>query len=116
MMEKAIVGLAESVEALRTELAKAVEQGRGQRMHFGLAPIELTLQLVVTKDVNGKIGWQVIEAGGSYESAKTQSLKVILTPLWTKADGTTTNDFTIADQAMSGQRFGPQEKRETPHH
>ncbi len=114
MAREPAIDLAESVEALRAELLKAVEKGNGQRMHFQLAPIELTLQLVVTKDVEGKIGWKVLEASGSYESAKTQLLKVTLTPVWTHADGTHTTNFAIADQTKSGQHFGPRQDYDEP--
>jgi Trypsin-co-occurring domain 2 len=101
------IGLAASIEALRAELLEAIEKGYGKRMRFKLDPIELTLQAVVTKDVDGKIGWQILEAGGSFESEKTQSIKVKLTPLWTEPDGTSTEDFSIADQGSAGQHFGP---------
>jgi NTP-dependent ternary system trypsin peptidase co-occuring protein len=53
---KAIVGLAEAVESLRAELMTAVEAGRNQPMQFSVEPIELTAQVAVTKEANGKIG------------------------------------------------------------
>jgi hypothetical protein len=114
MAREPVIELADSVEALRAELLKAVEKGYSQRMHFQLAPIELTLQLVVTKDVNGKVGWKVLEASGSYESAKTQVLKVVLTPVWTRDDGTHTTNFAVADQTKAGQHFGPRQDHGRP--
>ena len=70
---RVIVGLAEAVESLRAELMKAVEAGKGQPMQFSVEPIELTAQVVVTKGADGKIGWDLLGVGGSYESASTQT-------------------------------------------
>jgi hypothetical protein len=86
------LGLAEAVEALRAELVKAVSLGSGESMRFALAPIELTLQAVVTKDAHGTIGWQIVEFGGKYESAVTQTVKLTLTPKWRKPGSTDTED------------------------
>ena len=33
-------------------------------MRFSLDEIELTEQEVINREVNGKIGWKVLEAGG----------------------------------------------------
>lgn len=71
---KAIVGLAEAVESLRAELMTAVEAGRGQPMQFSVEPIELTAQVAVTKEAEGKIGWNLLGMGGSYGAANTQTL------------------------------------------
>ncbi len=106
-MADALVGLAESIEALRAELSRAVAEGANQPMRFQLEPIELTLEVAVTKDVNGKVGWKVLEFGGSRESVTTQSLTLNLRPFWKKPDGTFTGDFVIADTGRSGQHFGP---------
>jgi hypothetical protein len=102
--DKAIVGLAEAIEALRAELTKAVNVGWNHPMRFALEPIALTMEMAVTKDGNGKIGWQVLEFGGSYESAHTQTLTLQLTPLWRLPDGTVTRDFTIASISEKGDR------------
>lgn len=104
---KAIVGLAEAVESLRAELMKAVEAGTGKPMQFSVEPIELTAQVAVTKDAGGKIGWQLLGVGGSWESANTQTLKLKLAPVWKKPDGTLEKDFTIASAGPAGDKFGP---------
>src|SRR5688500_14640318 len=79
VMADAVVGLAAAIEALRTELSGAMAAGGGQGMQFALEPIELTVQAVVTNEGNGKIGWKILEFGGSHESAVTQTLKLTLT-------------------------------------
>ena len=105
--EKMIVGLAEAVESLRTELMKAVEAGKDQPMQFSVEPVELTAQVVVTKGADGKIGWGLLGAGGSYKSASTQTLTLKLAPVWKKPDGTLERDFTIASASPAGDVIGP---------
>ncbi len=104
---KAIVGLAEAVESLRAELMRAVEAGKGQPMQFSVDPIELTAQVVVTREADGKIGWSLLGAGGSYESASTQTLTLKLAPVWKKPDGTFERDFTIASAGSADDLIGP---------
>jgi hypothetical protein len=104
---KVIVGLAEAVDSLRAELMKAVEAGRDQPMQFSIEPIELTAQVVVTKGADGKIGWNLLGIGGSYESASTQTLSLKLAPVWKRPDGTLERDFTIASAGPSGDVIGP---------
>jgi hypothetical protein len=107
MAQEGIVGLAEAIEALRAELTEAVDKGREQGMQFRVEPIELTLQVVVSKDANGKIGWGALGIGGSYESARTQALTLKLQPVWKMTDGSLVEDFTVADQSSVPQHFGP---------
>lgn len=113
-MADALVGLAESIEALRADLSRAVAEGAGKSMRFELEPIELTLEVAVTKDVNGKIGWKVLEVGGSREAVVTQTLTLKLRPWWEQPDGTVTNEFLVADAGMSGQHFGPRDATPPP--
>jgi Trypsin-co-occurring domain 2 len=109
MADKAILGLADAIKALRRELMEAVSDGWDEWMRFSLDPIELTVQAVVTKDVNGKIGWKILEFGAKYDSQTTQSITLKLTPQWRQADGTLTTNFTIASDTAAGAHFGPEE-------
>lgn len=59
-MTDAAVGLADAIRALREELISAISEGEGGPVHFRLAPIELSLQVAVTKGAQGKIGWHVV--------------------------------------------------------
>ncbi|WP_405070882.1 hypothetical protein OG558_15415 [Kribbella sp. NBC_01510] len=63
-MDKAVVGPADAIEALRAELTSAVERSEQQRMRFSLEPIELSIQVAGGKDADGKIGWVVREELG----------------------------------------------------
>lgn len=106
-MADVVVGLADAIGALREELVTAIAEGQGAPMRFKLAPIELTLQVAVTKEGQGKIGWKVLGLGGSYQSATTQTLTLRLEPLWQADDGSLTSDFAVSDQAKQEPRFGP---------
>jgi hypothetical protein len=101
------VGLAEAISALRAELLKALDAGDGVPLRFRLAPVELSLQVAVTKEGNGKIGWHILEAGGSYTSVTTQTLRLRLEPVWLTGDGSYTGDFVVADQTAQEPLFGP---------
>jgi hypothetical protein len=106
-VDSALVGLADAIEALRDGLTEAVTRGTDKPMRFALEPIELTLQAVVTKDVNGRIGWSVLGVGGKYEAARTQTVTLKLSPWWKKTDGTLTPDFAIASVGVAGDTVGP---------
>jgi Trypsin-co-occurring domain 2 len=108
-MDKAVVGLADAIEALRGELLAAAEAGQDHVMRFSIEPVELTVQVAVTKDANGKIGWAVIGAGGGYEQVTTQTLTLRLAPLWLLEDGTLTADFTISSPSFKGDHIGEDE-------
>ncbi len=108
-MTNVVIGLAAAIAALREELLLAVEAGDDADMRFRLAPIELSLQVAVTREGEGKIGWKVLGLGGSYESATTQVLKLQLEPVWLKGDGSYTSDFVIGDQYQQQARFGPRD-------
>jgi hypothetical protein len=96
MADPVTVGLADAIDALRGELTEAIRRGRAQGMQFQLDPLELTVQVTVTKDANGRIGWTVLGVGASYQAANTQTLKLKLTAVWKRADGTLVKDFTVA--------------------
>jgi hypothetical protein len=108
-MGEAMVGLADAIEALRSELMSAASGGDGQAMRFSLDPVELTVQVAVTRDAEGKIGWSIFGAGGGYERASTQTLTVKLTPLWLREDGSLTPDFAIASPASAEDTIGRDE-------
>lgn len=107
-MDEVVVGLASAIEALRAELTDALAQGRGSAMRFRLEPVEVTVQAVVTKQADGKVGWSVLGLGGGYESTRTQTLTLRLSPVWQEADGRPVADFTIADPDAGGDAFGAQ--------
>lgn len=105
-MDDVVVGLASAVEALRAELTEAMARGAHSSMRFRLEPLELTVQAVVTKQADGKIGWSILGAGGKYESAVTQTLTLRLSPVWHGPDGAVVDDVTIADEGPGGDTFG----------
>lgn len=104
-----VTGLADAIDALRDELGDAMVRGEGAGVRFRVKPVELTVQAVVTKGGDGKIGWGVVAIGGKLESATTQTLKLQLEPVVKTETGTYTTDFAVADQTEEEQRFGPGE-------
>jgi hypothetical protein len=96
------VGLTEAIEALRTALAAAWWDGQGSRVRFRVEPVELTMQVGVTKTGKGTAGikWHVLALGGerSKESASTQTLKLRLAPVLFDEQG---NVLAEAEQLVS---------------
>jgi hypothetical protein len=104
------VGLAAAIESLRQELLDAVDAGRDQPMRFQLSPIELTLQVALTKEANGKVGWRILELGGSLESVATQTIKLTLEPGWlVNGQYLNKSQFTISSEVSPGVKVGGQQ-------
>jgi Trypsin-co-occurring domain 2 len=102
------VGLVNAIVALREELIAAIAEGEGAPMRFRLGPIEVTLQVAITREAGGKIGWHVVGLGASHSSATTQALRLHLEPVWRQDDGSYTGDFVISNQSAQAPHFGPQ--------
>jgi hypothetical protein len=106
------IGLGEAIKALREELADAKTEGEGSWMRFQVGPVNLELQLVVTKDAHGQIGWKIVEVGGAIGSERTQKVSMTLTPQWWDgAKSQYTTDFLVSGilsvpEADSGNNTG----------
>jgi hypothetical protein len=78
------LGLVELIRALRSELFEAAQAGGGSELIFDVGPIDLDLEVAVTKGGKGNVGVQfwvfTASGGGSYQSAHTQKLHLQLTP------------------------------------
>jgi Trypsin-co-occurring domain 2 len=76
------IGLAETIDALRSELAAAVEKAQGQEIQFPIASVQLEFQVGVTWDTEAKAGvrFWVLElgAGGSYANESVQKVTLNL--------------------------------------
>jgi Trypsin-co-occurring domain 2 len=79
------IPLADAIRALRRELVEAVRQGKDEELRFRLGPIELELQLEISREAGGEAGisfWIVsIGAKGSRTSATTHTVKLTLAPV-----------------------------------
>ena len=79
------VGLPEAIESLRADLAAAWWDGKRRQVRFRVEPVELTVQVGVTRTGTGFAGvkWHVLTLGGqrSRDVAATQTLKLRLTPV-----------------------------------
>jgi hypothetical protein len=93
------MGLADAVQALREEIQDAMRSGASESVRFDLAPIELTLQAVVTKGADGKIGWKILEFGAKYESA--------VSPTWAdQIPNTAESSTTNAEKSTTRENHG----------
>jgi hypothetical protein len=106
-LDENITGLAVAIEALREELAAAIAHGEGSEVKFRISPVELTVQVAVTKGVDGKIGWGVLGIGGTVQAATTHVLKLQLEPLLKTTAGDYSKDFTVASETETRPKFGP---------
>jgi hypothetical protein len=79
------VELADAIEALRDALVRAWWDGQRSQVRFRVEPVELTVQVGVTRSGKGAAGvkWHVLTLGGerSRESATTQTLRLRLAPV-----------------------------------
>jgi hypothetical protein len=97
------VELADAIEALRDALVRAWWDGRNSRARFRVEPIELTVQVGVTRTGKGAAGvkWHVLALGGerSHESGTTQTLKIRLAPVLFDENG---NVLAKTEQLIAG--------------
>ena len=74
--------LAETVEALRAELARAAEAGADAEFQFPVAGVQLEFHVAVTRSGEGRAGvkFWVVELGGagSYAREEIQTVTVTL--------------------------------------
>ena len=88
-MTKSLIPLAEAISALRSELAIATAQAKGQALRFDVGPIELELHMVVEREATaeGKLQFKIFgwgaDAGGGVTASdqRTQKVKLTLTPV-----------------------------------
>ncbi len=73
--------LAETVESLRAELARAAEAGAGAAFQFPVTGVQLEFHVGVTKAGEGKAGvrFYVVELGGSGSYAREEIQTVTVT-------------------------------------
>ena len=74
------IQLAEVIQDLREELAKAIADGRNHRIRFKPGNIDVELSVDVRKSVEGKAGvkFWVVEAGATGTTGQTQAHKIKL--------------------------------------
>jgi hypothetical protein len=84
-VDDVMIGLSDSIRALRTELEDALDEGADARIRFTLKPVELVVQVVARRDAEagGKVRWFVFEGGGTAKlgSEVTQTLRLQLEPV-----------------------------------
>lgn len=91
MSSETAVDLADTIKALRTQLTKAMEEGRGADLLFELSAINVEFEVTVTKDAgaDGGVRFGVISFGAKGGTANTDKQRITLTmqPVVVNADG-----------------------------
>ncbi len=115
------VGLTEAIEALRDALVAAWWDGQRRRVRFKVEPVELTMQVGVTRVGKGSAGirWHVLALGGerSREAVTTQTLKLRLAPVLFDEQGAVLAEAEQLisdrdDQSGAAPRHTPEHERE----
>lgn len=104
-MVEPVSGLADAIDALRTELGEAFTHASGEDIRFRLRRVELTLQAVVTRGGDGRIGWGVLGVGAKLESTATQNLRIELEPVL-ESGTDSAKRLVVADQDDEAPHFG----------
>ncbi len=85
MSENANVPLADLIGALRQELNKAISEGTDEHLQFELGPVELELQVEVSRAAKGTAGVQfwvlALGASGSRTATHAHTVRLTLNPL-----------------------------------
>jgi hypothetical protein len=78
------IPLAALIRELRRELIEAIAEGAGSELQFSLGPVELELEIEVTREAGGGGGvrFWVLSAEGSAKagSTRTQNIHLVLNP------------------------------------
>jgi Trypsin-co-occurring domain 2 len=93
MDKNTTTGLAETIQALRTELVTAMESGKEDPLHFQLGPVQLDVTLAITREGGGEGGirfWILsMGAKGSVGDVTTHRLSLSLQPIVAGVSGVT---------------------------
>jgi hypothetical protein len=102
------VDLSDAIAALRRDLSNAWWDGRNKRVRFKVEPVELTVQVGVTRTGKGQAGvkWHILALGGerSRENTATQTLRLRLAPVFYDDGGRRLAD---GDQLISDEESFP---------
>lgn len=78
--------LADAIDVLRTELAKAQDSGRGADVRFSVGSVEVELAIEIVKKAGGEASVKVLSflslgAKGEVSKGETNRVKVVLNPI-----------------------------------
>ena len=93
MADDVAAGLAQSIAALRAELATALEEGRNKHLQFVLNEVEIEFQVVVTRDASaeGGVRFGVVSFGakGRLADEATHRIGLKMQPVSVSPEGRT---------------------------
>ncbi len=85
MSEPVVTGLSETIQALRDELAQALQASAGEHLRFRMGEVSLELEIAISQggEMDGGIRFGVVSFGGKKNAAHetTHRLKVALQPV-----------------------------------
>src|SRR5437660_11817713 len=104
-MPEDLVGLAEAISELRSELTAALEEGKNESLRFELGPVEMEFVLELRREGAGEAGLKfwVVSVGGSASASRGSTHRVTLT-LTPKKDGATPLIRDVESKQQAGQR------------
>lgn len=81
MADEPFADLASTIKQLRAELTKAMSEGQGEELLFGLGPVELELLMDIKNQTSGEGGikFNIITLGARKVRGRTNSHKITLT-------------------------------------
>lgn len=78
------IGLQELIQQLRADLSRAMKDGENADLRFELQAIDLELQVAVTKEDGGQIGFKILPFSGTatdkLDRKVTQTIRLKLAP------------------------------------
>ena len=99
------VELAELIQQLRSELDRAMREGREEAVKFECGPVELELTVAVEKaaGTGAKVRFWVVDADASAKlgSTRTQRISMTLTP---RGAGAPQDPLNISGESVEGER------------
>jgi len=92
-----MIDLAETIQQLRSELTKAIDQGEGESLRFAVDSIDLDLQVTVSQEgtAGGGIKFWLVDANAGAKVAK-QSVQTIHLKLRPEREGHENEDVMVS--------------------
>jgi|SRR5271157_3526214 len=74
------LGLAEAIQAVRQELADAIQRSGSETLRFEVGEIELGFEVVVERLGKGGVKFWVVELGGEVSQTETHTIRFPMRP------------------------------------
>lgn len=105
-MARTHIELSEAIGSLREQLEVATHAGAASALELVVESLELTVEVGVEREADGKIGWSVLGIGAQRTSSTTQKLVLAFRPRWRGKQPASATDFAIADHEAGTSSIG----------